>query len=443
MKNKISKVEKGSIAEEVSIEIGDYLLKINDNEVKDILDYKFLASDDYLVLEIEKKDGEIWEIEIEKDYDEELGLEFEESLLDKAKSCSNKCIFCFIDQLPDGMRDTLYFKDDDSRLSFLQGNFVTLTNLKDDEIERIIKYRISPINVSVHTTNPELRKKMLNNRFAGNVYERLKKFKDAGIEVNCQIVSCIGFNDKEELVKTVEDLAALYPSVRNVAVVPFGSTKYRDGLTCVPLYDEKTALDEIERISSLQKKYLKQFGTPFAWLADEFYVLAKEDVPSYEFYGGFEQLEDGIGMISLLRYNIEDTIDDLVKDRKGSFTFITGESAYEEINKIIKKIKDKNPKLDINCYKIKNNYFGETITVAGLLTGVDVINQLKDKKVNDNIIMTDNMFRKGYELSESNEQIMLDNITIQDIEKRLERKVLVISYSGEDTIKIINENTEV
>ena len=230
MKNIITKVISNGIAEEVGIEVNDVLLSINDNKINDIIDYKFLSADEEIILEVEKTDGEIWEIEIEKEYGEDLGIEFGGGIMDKAKSCSNKCIFCFIDQLPKGMRETLYFKDDDSRLSFLQGNFVTLTNMKDEDIDRIIKYHISPINVSVHTTNPELRVQMLNNKFAGNVFDRMKRLADAGIIMNAQIVSVPGINNGDELKRTIKDLYTLYPSVSDVAVVPIGITKFRQGL---------------------------------------------------------------------------------------------------------------------------------------------------------------------------------------------------------------------
>lgn len=338
MKNIISKVLPDGIAEEVGIEVGDILLTVNGEEIKDILDYKFLMADEYINIEIEKKDGEIWELEIEKDYDEDLGVEFKKSIMDEARSCHNKCIFCFIDQLPKGMRETLYFKDDDSRLSFLQGNFVTLTNMKDEDIDRIIKYRISPINVSVHTTNPELRKQMLNNRFAGNIYERLVKLSKADIKINCQIVLCPDINDKEELVRTVEDLYKLYPSVENVAVVPVGITRYREGLHNLKLFNKESALRELENINKLQQKYMKEIGTPFVRLSDEFYIIAEKDVPEKGFYENFHQLEDGVGMIRIFRDYIEDNLKNVNRDKKGSFTVVTGKSAFNEISNGCKKI---------------------------------------------------------------------------------------------------------
>lgn len=442
MKNKISKVTVGGIGEEVGIEAGDVLLSINGTTIQDIIDYKFLLADDYVEVEIQKPDGEIWELEIEKEFGEDLGIEFEEAILDRAKSCSNKCIFCFIDQLPKGMRDTLYFKDDDSRLSFLQGNFVTLTNMKDEDIDRIIRYHISPINISVHTTNPDLRVKMLNNRFAGNVYERLKKLADAEITINAQIVVVPGVNNGQELINTVEDLYKLYPSVQNVAAVPVGITKFREGLVSLNIFDKESAKKEILSINKLQNKYINEIGTPFVRLSDEFYVLAQMDLPQSDFYEEYDQLEDGVGMIRLLRDTIEKDIKSLNKTQKGSFTMITGTSAFSEIKRVADMISETNSNIKIDCIKIINEFFGETITVAGLLTGKDIINQLKGKISSKYLIMPDNMFRKGYELGNPKENIMLDDIKVKDIEDALDVKVIICSYTGEDLIQLINAHLE-
>lgn len=441
MKNQIAKILPGSIAEEIELEVGDRLISINGNDVVDIIDYKFLITDEFLEIEIEKPDGEIWEIEFEKEYDEDLGIQFVDAILDKPMSCHNKCIFCFIDQLPEGMRETLYFKDDDSRLSFFQGNFVTLTNMKEEDIDRIIRYKISPINVSVHTTDPELRKIMLNNKFAGDVYDRLKRLAEAGIKINCQVVSCPGINNGEELIKTVEDLYKLYPSMENLAVVPVGITKYRKGLFNLTLYDKNTAAKEIESVKQLQEKYIREVGSPFIRLSDEFYVVADIDVPQEEFYDGYDQLEDGIGMIRLLRSVIDKDIANLKPNNKGSFTFVTGHSAYTEILKVAEKITACNNKIKTDVKKIDNIFFGETITVAGLLTGNDIIKQLMNEKLGDYLIIPSNMLKKGYELGNYEEQIFLDNITVSDIEKSLNTKILICDYSGEDLIHIINQNS--
>lgn len=440
MKNEISKVIPDSIAEEVDIEVGDRLLRINENYVKDIIDYKFLTTDEVLLLEVEKKDGEIWEIEIEKDYDEDLGIVFREGIIDKPMTCHNDCVFCFIDQLPKGMRETLYFKDDDSRLSFLQGNFLTLTNMKEEDIERIIKYKISPINVSVHTTNPELRVRMLNNRFAGKIYDILKRLAAAGIKMNTQIVCCPGINDGEELVSTIEDLYSLYPNVNSVAVVPLGITKHREGLRKLNLFTQETSLEQINLVKVLQEKYYEESGTPFVRLSDEFYIVSGESLPDSEHYQGFEQIEDGVGMVTLLKDTIDTTLLDLKKDGVGSFTFVTGALVYPEIVHIKDKIQRLNNKININVEKIPNKFFGETITVTGLLTGIDIINTLKEREVGDYIIIPDNVLRKGYELSNSDEAILLDDYTVEDLSRELNRKVIICDFTGDDLITIINEH---
>ncbi len=435
MSTKIKSISKDSIGEEVGLEIGDKLLSINNEEVKDIIDYKFLVSDDYLEIEVEKPSGEVWIYEIEKDYDEDLGIDFEDGIMDKAKSCSNKCIFCFIDQLPKGMRNTLYFKDDDSRLSFLQGNFVTLTNMKEEDIDRIIRYKISPINISVHTTNGDLRKKMLNNRFAGDVYERMKKLAHAEIYMNAQVVMCPSINNGGEFIRTVEDLYKLYPYVENVAAVPIGITKYREGLYPVETYNKEKAILEIENIKKLQEKYIKEIGSPFVRLSDEFYIMAGIDVPEDKFYGEYEQLEDGIGMIRILRRNIKESIKDLNKNLKKSFTFATGASAYEEIVKVSQDIMKENENLKLQVEKITNNFFGETITVSGLITATDIIDQLKNKKLGEYLIIPKNMLR-------AYEDVFLDDITIKELESKLNIKVLVCDYTGEDLIELINSTGE-
>lgn len=431
MSNKISAVAGGSIAEELGIETGDVLNSINGIKIQDILDYKFLLANDYIEVEIEKKNGEIWELEIEKDDDEDLGIDFEKEIMDEARSCRNHCLFCFIDQLPEGMRKTLYFKDDDSRLSFLQGNFVTLTNMTDDDIDRIIRYRISPINVSVHTTNPELRIKMLHNRFAGNIYERLKKLADARIKLNCQLVLCPGYNNGQELIRTVRDLYKLYPAVENVAAVPVGVTKFRKNMNEITLYNAESAGKELDNIHDFQQKALKEIGTPFIRLADEFYVLSGKEIPRAEFYGDFDQIADGIGMIRFFRDSILNSLKNLKTDAEGSFTMITGVAAYKEIFWAARAIEGKNDKVKINVHRIINYFFGETITVAGLLTGQDIMKQVPVESVQDYIIMPKNMFKSG-------ENIMLDDVTVDELENHFHKKILICDFTGEDMIQLIN-----
>lgn len=441
MKNLIKEVLKGSIAEEMEIEVGDYLLSVNGQEIHDIIDYRFLTADEELLLEIEKQNGEVWEIEIEKDYGEELGIEFGGGIMDKAKSCSNKCMFCFIDQLPKGMRETLYFKDDDSRLSFLQGNFVTLTNMKEEDIQRIIKYHISPINISVHTTNPELRVKMLSNRFAGNIFERMKQLAEAGIQMNAQIVCVPEVNDKDELKRTIEDLYKLYPYVNNVAVVPIGITKYREGLAKVKTFNKETSKETIEMVNVLQARFYKEVQEPFVRLSDEFYIVAGMEVPGEEFYNGYEQIEDGVGVTRCFINAIERDLEFLDLNSKGSYSIVTGTLAYDEVKKAADKICAKNPKIHIDVFKIINNFFGDTITVTGLLTGTDIIDQIKGKIKSKYLLMSDNMFRRGYELAPES-AIMLDDMTIEDIERELDVKVITCDFSGEDLISLINTYNE-
>ncbi|MCX7902984.1 MAG: DUF512 domain-containing protein [Caloramator sp.] len=426
----IKDVTFNSIAQEVGIEAGDILLKINGVKVKDILEYKFLIADDFLNLVIKKNYGEEWEIEIEKDYDEDLGLEIIDPALEHPKRCHNKCIFCFIDQLPPNLRETLYFKDDDSMLSFLQGNFITLTNLKDEELDRIIKYRISPINVSVHTTNPTLRVKMLNNKRAAEINRQLKKLAEGGISINCQIVLCYGINDKEELINTLEDLKRLYPNVQNVAIVPVGITKYRENLYNIEGYDARKSLELIEYLKPLQEKYQRELGTPFARLADEFYVMAGVELPEYEHYGDFEQLEDGIGMIRFFERNIMEDLKALNFDGKGKrLAFITGESFFRYLDNISKLIAERF-NLNIKVYKVYNEFFGEMITVAGLLTGKDIIKQLKNLIKEDYIVIPNNMLK-------ADEDIFLDDISLSDLEKELNVKAIKVKYTGEDLLEKI------
>lgn len=430
MNNVISKVYQDSIAQELGIEVGDLLISINEQPIQDIIEYRFLLSDEYLEVEIQKLDGEIYIYEIEKDYDEDLGIEFTNPIIDKAKSCRNKCVFCFIDQLPKGMRETLYFKDDDSRLSFLQGNFVTLTNMSEDDINNIIKYRISPINISVHTTNPELRKKMIKNKFAGRLYEIMKRLADAQIQMNCQIVLCPGYNDKEELEKTVSDLVKLYPYVNSAAAVPVGITKHRDHLPTLEIFNEKTAGETIEQVKKLQEKYLKELGTRFIFLSDEFYIMANKKLLDYDEYEGFIQFENGVGMISRLEREIKDHLTTLTPekiDRKKKVSIATGHSAYEFICNMANTIMDKCPNMEINVYKIVNNFFGETITVSGLITATDIIDQLKGKDLGETLYIPRSMLK-------ADEEIFLDNITLEELRQIMNMEVVHCLNKGNDFV---------
>lgn len=433
--NIISKVYKNSIAEELGIEIDDILISINGQKIQDIIEYRFFISDEYLEVEIQKKNREIYIYEIEKDYDEDLGIEFTNPIIDKAKSCRNNCVFCFIDQLPKGMRETLYFKDDDSRLSFLQGNFVTLTNMSEEDIDNIIKYRISPINISVHTTNPELRSKMLNNRFAGKLYSIMERLAQAQITMNCQIVLCPGINDGSELRRTISDLSKLYPYVNSVAIVPVGITKHRDHLPNLDIFNDETAAETIDLINEVQSEYLQKIGTRFVFLSDEFYIIGKRELLKYDEYEGFIQLENGVGMISKFESEIKEYLKNIPNNILSSdkvVSIATGSSAYEFMKSVSEYIMSKIEKLQINVYKIDNNFFGETITVSGLITATDIINQLKENDLGDTLCIPRNMLK-------ADEEIFLDNITLEELKEILSIDVKPCLSEGKDFIdKILN-----
>ncbi len=434
-RNIIEKVVEGSIADELEIEPGDVLVSINGSNVKDIIDYKFLISDEYIEVEIEKKDGEIWELEIEKEFDEDLGIEFTNPLIDKARSCRNKCIFCFIDQLPPNMRETLYFKDDDSRLSFLQGNFVTLTNMTDEEIDRIIAYRLSPINVSVHTTNPDLRVKMLNNKNAGKIFPILKRFKEANLTVNCQIVLVPRVNDGKELERTLEDLSSLYPSVKSVAVVPVGVTKYREKLYKLKPFNKEESKEVLSLIEREQNKFLEHMGTRFVFASDEFYAMTNKKLPSYEAYEGFTQLENGVGLMKSFEYEVDMELEKLGNNVELNKKYIiaTGTLAKDFMDRIKDKTMKKIRNLNLNVIAIENDFFGRTITVSGLITGQDIISQLEGLKNVDGIIIPKSMLRKDSD-------VFLDDLTIKDIENRLMVKIIPVEVSGKKFINLFRKS---
>lgn len=428
--NIIIKVEENSICEEMGVEVGDILVSIDNRVVKDVFDYRYLINSEFIEIVIEKPDGEQWEIEIEKDFDEDLGIVFEDGLMDKAKSCTNKCIFCFIDQLPKGMRKTLYFKDDDSRLSFLQGNYVTLTNMKEADLDRIIFYHLSPINVSVHTTDLDLRHKMLKNPKSKNVLEYIKRIIDAGLEMNFQVVLCKGLNDGENLIKTIEDLSKFLPKGKSMSVVPVGISKYRDDLYPLESFNREDCQKIIKDVEKLQLKFIEEFGTRFVYLSDEFYLVGEVPVPNIEYYEDFPQIENGVGM---LRSFIEETKEAIKKQKKykaKEVSIATGVLAYPTILALSKDIMEKNPGIKINVYKIINNFFGEEITVAGLLTGTDILDQLKDKNLGESLLISKDMLK-------SDEDILLDDITVKDISRELNVKVCIVGNDGFAFVKSI------
>lgn len=427
----IKDVLPGSIAEELEISAGDKLLAINDQEIEDVFDYHFLANEEYLTVLIEKPDGEQWELEIEKEYEEDLGIEFEQGLMDEYRSCRNKCIFCFIDQMPKDMRETLYFKDDDSRLSFLQGNYVTLTNMSDHDIDRIVRYHLEPINVSFQTTNPELRCKMLHNRFAGEALKKVDRLYEGGITMNGQIVLCKGINDGEELERSIRDLMKYAPQLQSVSVVPVGLSKYRDGLYPLLPFTKEDAKEVLHIIHKWQKKAYEEFGIHFIHGGDEWYILAEEELPEEERYDGYLQLENGVGMLRLLMNEFEEGYERLNGDEKDrEVSIATGFLAYPYIQRMADRIVEKYPKSKLHVYGIRNDFFGELITVSGLITGQDLIGQLKGKALGEKLLLPCNMLR-------IEEQDFLDDVTLQDVKDALQVPVDIVKSSGQDFIDAV------
>lgn len=427
---KIFDVTTGSHADKAGIKKGETLLSINSNEIVDVLDYRFYQVNRKLILEVADENKNVRTIEMTKGEYEEIGLEFETYLMDKQHSCRNKCIFCFIDQLPKGMRESLYFKDDDSRLSFLFGNYITLTNITEHEIDRIIKMHISPINVSVHTTNPELRCKMMNNRFAGDTLKYLKRFADAGITLNCQIVSCPGINDGDELVRTLTDLEAL--GVNMTAIVPVGLTRYRENLYPLVPYNKETAGQTIDIIEKMGDECVKKHGRRIFFPGDEFYLLAEREIPSPEFYEDFSALEDGIGMIAYLTDDVGWKLEELDADESlcHKVTIACGEGVFPYMKRIMSMINEKFPNITINTRAIKNNFFGGGVNVSGLVTGGDLIDQLRDDDLGDRLIIPSSMLRFENDL-------FLDDVSTDDVERELGVTFVPVNNNGNDLVEAV------
>lgn len=447
----ISEVLPGSIGEELEIEPGDVVISVNGQVPEDIFDYDFLCEEEEIELLIRKANGEEYLFEIEKDEDEDLGLRFENGLMDSYRSCHNKCIFCFIDQMPPGMRDTLYFKDDDARLSFLQGNYITLTNLRDKDVERLIRFRMEPINISVHTMNPELRCKMLNNRFAGAALDKLRLFYEAGLEMNGQIVMCPGYNDREELDYTIGKLYELLPFMRSLSVVPVGLTKYRDGLAALEPVSPALASDTIERVERWQEKAFAEYGVHFVHASDELYLSAGLAIPEAERYDGYPQLANGVGSIRSLTDEFEEALSDALESEatvdmdtltatdasagvdsrqkkeslaeESRITVATGVLAAPVIRDLAAKCMAAFPHIHIDVVAIRNHFFGEMITVSGLVTGQDLIEQLQDRSLGERLLIPDTMLRSG-------EQVFLDDYETSTVAKTLQIELNIVESTG-------------
>ena len=480
-RHKISRVKEGSIAWELELQPGDELLSINGETIEDVFDYHYLVNDEYIELLVRKPDGEEWELEVEKEFEEDLGLEFENSLMDEYRSCRNKCVFCFIDQMPPGMRETLYFKDDDSRLSFLQGNYVTLTNMSDHDIDRIIHYHLAPINISFQTTNPQLRCKMLHNRFAGDIFPKVQRLFEAGIEMNGQIVLCRGLNDGEELERSISDLAKYLPHLKSVSVVPVGLSKYRDGLYPLEPFTKEDAEQVIDTIEAWQTKLFPQYGLHFVHASDEWYLLAEEPFPPEENYDGYIQLENGVGMIPLLESEFDQCLADELEDGTDGFdqdmdseaidgfesiktqnenlnesemdlreidrsetvenksldepetenktyrrvvSIATGKSAAGLMRRLAAKFMKQHPDIKVIVYQIRNDFFGEMITVSGLLTGTDLKAQLTGQELGDMLLLSSNVLRMG-------EEVFLDDVTLTELENALQVPIHIVKSDGQ------------
>ena len=424
----IKSVEKGSPAQRAGIKQGDIILSIDENEIMDVLDYRFYQNNSRLKIKIIGESGKERVVKVKKKEYEELGLSFETYLMDKKHSCLNKCVFCFIDQLPKGLRESLYFKDDDSRLSFLFGNYITLTNITEHEIERIIKMHISPINISVHTTNPELRVKMMTNKNAGKVLSVINRFNDAGIKINCQLVLCPGYNDGAELEHTLSDLTAL-ENAECIAAVPVGLTRYREGLAKIEPFNEKTAADVLDIIDKYAEICAEKYGQRRVYGADEFYLLSGREIPNAEFYGDFLQLENGVGLWSLLREEANEAIKDTEYEDNmpRKITVATGEAAYPLITSIVDSATKKWHNLECKVIAVKNNFFGGKISVAGLVTATDIIEQLSGVDIGEELLIPSVMLNNENEM-------FLDSITLNELSERLNVKITPVNNDGYELI---------
>ena len=426
----IKQVLPGSIGEELELEPGDRVLEVNGERIEDVFDYRYLINDTYIEMTVLKKNGEVLIFEIDKYMDEDLGIEFASSLMDEYHSCTNKCIFCFIDQLPKGMRPTMYFKDDDSRLSFLQGNYITLTNMKDKDLDRIIRYKLSPINISVHTTNPELRCMMLHNRFAGKIMDQIQKLYEAETIMNGQIVLCKGVNDGKELEKTIQDLGGFLPFMESLSVVPVGISRHREGLYPLEPFDREDAKAVLKTIHTLQDQFMEEYGTHFVHASDEWYILAGEPLPEEDNYDGYVQLENGVGMLRLQEREFHEALEEARFSESSKLfekhcTIATGKLAGPFLKELVKDLNAVYPNIHVDVVEVTNDFFGPQITVSGLLTGQDIVAQLKNRTLGSELLLPVNVLRSG-------EDVLLDDMHINEIEKTLQVPVRIVQSNGND-----------
>ena len=430
----IEYVRPGSAAYDAGLEAGDVIVSINGHRLADIFDYHYYSDEEDPTLLIRDAQGLEHLVEIEKDEGEDLGVTFVNGLLDDYRSCSNACLFCFIDQNPPGMRKTIYFKDDDTRLSFLQGNYVTLTNMKEEEIDRLIAYRMEPINVSVQATEPLLREKMLHNRFAGQLMDKLKKLYDAEISMNGQVVLCKGLNDKEHLDRTIRDLLSFYPYMGTLSVVPVGLTRFRQGLYPLKPFKKEDAREVVEQIRRWQAFSMERFGHPFVQAGDEFYLLAEEEIPPEEVYDGYTQLENGVGMLRLLMEEFRAALRDLDAEeevkKEQELSIATGLLAAPFIRALCDQAQARFPGIKVRVYTIHNHFYGERITVSGLITGGDLISQLARQKLGERLLLPCNMLRSG-------ENVFLDDVTVEEVEQTLQVPVDIVESGGDDLLEAI------
>lgn len=430
---KIKNVRPLSKCAKMGIGAGDELVKINGNEIMDVLDYDFYMAEEKVRMTFKCADN-IFKVFYANN--KNCGLEFETYLMDKQQHCKNNCMFCFIDQLPDGMRESLYFKDDDSRMSFLFGNYITLTNITEHEVERIIKMHISPVNISVHTMNPDLRVKMMKNKNAGKSLEIIKRFAEAGITMNTQLVLCQSVNDGDELRFSIEQLSSMYPAVQSIAAVPVGLTKYRDGLPEIQPYNKKTSGETIDIIEEYSNKFRQKYGVGICYPADEFFIKAGRDIPPSDYYDGYPQLDNGVGLVRSFCDDFTDELEKLnCKSLRKSVTIATGTDFYPYLNDICKKAAEKY-NIKINVKKIINNFFGETITVSGLITGIDLYEQLKEEEIGECLILPYSMI-SDYTSHTEHKNKFLDDMTTEELESKLNTKIILTDGSGGQLLRDI------